>query len=52
MSDIDWMKDLDCLQAFAEKYESWFHDFCFEYERDLKLAQGDTQYELNRDEIA
>jgi len=49
--DIEfWIRDLDCLQAFAEKYESMFGDFVLEYCEDLELDAADRENDLRKSE--
>lgn len=50
-NEIDWMRDMDCLQAFAEKYEALFDNFIEEYQIDLELARADKLNEIERDEL-
>jgi len=51
MDEKDWMRDMDCLQAFAEKYEALFENFIEEYQIDLELARADRSNDLERDEL-
>jgi hypothetical protein len=49
--DIEfWMRDLDCLQAFAEKHESLFGDFLLEYCKDLEDDNADSENDLRKED--
>ena len=43
--DIDYLRDLDCLQGFAEQYPSLWYDWVETYK--LRVAGDEIEHKLN-----